>query len=404
MAFTKEVLDEILKDYHGPDDFYGPEGIMKQLTKALVERTMEVELTEHLGYEKHDQNKKPTANRRNGKSVKELRTDGGPMEIETPRDRDGTFEPQIVPKHQREFRGFDDKILSMYALGLTTRQIQEHLKDIYAVEVSPELISRVTDEVKELAAEWRGRPLEPMYPVLFLDALRVNIRDGGTVVKKSVYLALAIRLDGQKELLGLWIEQNEGAKFWLGIMNELKNRGVQDILLAAVDGLTGFPEAINAVFPRTEVQLCIVHMVRNSVRFVPYKDRKAVVAGLKKIYLAPSAELASCALDEFAEVWDKKYPMISKSWRSRWNEVIPFFQFSPEIRKAVYTTNAIESVNYTIQKIIKHRQSFPNDEAAMKLIFMGLKKIAEKWTMPIRDWGSALNQFAVIYGEDRVPL
>jgi transposase-like protein len=249
-----------------------------------------------------------------------------------------------------------------------------------------------------------GRALEPFYPVLFLDALRVSIRDGGAVVKKSVYLALAIRLDGQKELLGLWIEQNEGAKFWMGIMNELKNRGVKDILLAAVDGLTGFPEAIAAVFPKTEVQLCMVHMVRNSVRFVPYKDRKAVISGLKAIYLAPSAELAADALDEFASVWDKKYPMISKSWRSRWTEAIPFFKFSPEIRKAVYTTNAIESVNFTIQKIIKHRQSFPNDEAAMKLIFMGLKNISRKWTMPIRDWGAALNQFAIIYGEDRVPL
>jgi len=404
MAFSKEILDEILKDYHGPDDFYGPEGIMKQLTKALVERTMQAELTEHLGYEKHDQNKKLVENRRNGKATKELRTDHGPMTIEVPRDRDGSFEPQMVPKHQRDFKGFDDKILSMYALGLTTRQIQDHLKDIYAVEVSPELISRVTDEVKELVNEWRSRPLEPFYPVLFLDALRVNIRDGGTVVKKSVYLALAIRQDGQKELLGLWIEQNEGAKFWLSIMNELKTRGVQDILLAAVDGLTGFPDAIAAVFPKTEVQLCIVHMVRNSVRFVPYKDRKAITTGLKKIYLAPSAELALAALDEFAEQWDKKYPMISKSWRSRWNEVIPFFKFSPEIRKAVYTTNAIESVNNSIQKVIKHRQSFPNDDAAMKLIYMGLKNISRKWTMPIRDWGAALNQFAVIYGEDRVPL
>jgi transposase-like protein len=395
MAFSKELLDEILKGYHGPDDFYGPEGIMKRLTKALVERTMEAELTVQLGYEKYDQVAKPTTKRRNGKTAKELRTDHGPMEISVPRDREGIFEPHIIPKHQREFRGFDDKILSMYALGLTTRQIQDHLKEIYAVDVSPELISRVTDEVKELAAEWRGRPLEPFYPVLFLDALRVNIRDGGPVVKKPVYLAPAIRLDGQKELLGLWIEQNEGAKFWMSIMNELKNRGVQDILLAAVDGLTGFPDAIAAVFPQTEVQLCMVHMVRNSVRFVPYKDRKAVIAGLKAIYLAPSAELAAEALDGFAAVWDTKYPMIAKSWRNRRNEVIPFFKFSPEIRKAVYTTNAIESVNYTIQKIIRHRQSFPNDEAAMKLIFMGLKNISRKWTMPIRDWGAALNQFEI---------
>ena len=269
----------------------------------------------------------------------------------------------------------------MYALGLTTRQIQEHLKDIYAVDVSPELISRVTDGVKELAAEWRGRALEAFYPVLFLDALRVNIRDGGMAVKKPVYLALAIRIDGQKELLGLWIEQNEGAKFWMGIMNELKNRGVQDILLAAVDGLTGFPDAIAAVFPKTEGQRCMVRMARNSVRFVPYKDRKAVIAGLKAVYLAPSAELAIGALEEFAGVRDTKYPMIAQSWR-----------------------NAIEPVNFTIQKIIKHRQSFPNDGAAMKLIFTGLKNIARKRTMPIRDWGAALNQFAIIYGEDRVPL
>jgi transposase-like protein len=245
---------------------------------------------------------------------------------------------------------------------------------------------------------------------VFLDALRVNIRDGVTVVKKSVYLALAIRLDGQKELgetkfrTGCGLSKNEGAKFWMGIMKELKNRGVQDILLVAVDGLTGFPDAIAAVFPKTGVQLCMVHMVRNSVRFVPYKDRKAIIAGLKTIYLAPSAELAADALEKFAMEWDTKYPMIAKSWRNRWNEVIPFFKFSPEIRKAVYTTNAIESVNFTIQKIIRHRQSFPNDEAAMKLIFMGLKNISKKWTMPIRDWGAALNQFAIIYGEDRVPL
>jgi transposase-like protein len=403
MAFSKELLDEILKDYKGPEDMMGQEGIIKQLSKALIERAMEAELTEQLGYEKSDPAEKPTANRRNGKTTKQLRTDEGPMEIEVPRDREGDFEPKIVPKHQRDWRGFDDKILSMYGLGLTTRQIQGHLKDIYAVDVSPELISRVTDEVKGLLDDWRSRALEPFYPVMFFDALRINVREGTQVVKKSVYLALAIRMDGQKELLGIWIEQNEGAKFWMGIMNELKTRGVQDILIAAVDGLTGFPDAINTVFPKTEVQLCIVHMVRNSVKYVPFKDRKAVTGALKKIYLAPSAELAEAALDEFAAAWDAKYPMITKSWRTRWNEVIPFLKFSPEIRKAIYTTNAIESVNYTIQKIIKNRQSFPTDEAAMKLIFMGLQHIAKKWTMPIRDWGAALNQFAIIYG-NRVPL
>jgi transposase-like protein len=403
MAITKEVLDELLKECHGPDDFYGPDGLIKQLSKALIERMMEAELTEQIGYEKNESGEKTTCNRRNGKTPKTLRTDQGPMEIEVPRDREGEFEPQVVRKHQREWRGFDQKILSMYALGLSTKAIQENLKDIYNVDVSPELISRVTDEVKGLVEEWRNRPLEPFYPVIFFDALRVNIRDEGHVSKKAVYLALAIRLDGQKELLGMWIEKNEGSKFWMGILNELKNRGVKDTLIAAVDGLTGFPDAINAVFPDAEVQLCIVHMVRNSVKYISYKDRKAVTGDLKEIYLAPSQEAALAALDRFGEKWDGKYPTISKSWKTRWNEVIPFMKFSPEIRKAIYTTNAIESVNYTLQRNLKTRQSFPNDEAAMKLVFMILRRISNRWTMPIKNWGEALHQFALIYG-DRVPL
>jgi transposase-like protein len=325
------------------------------------------------------------------------------MEIAVPRDREGEYEPQIVAKHQREWRGFDDKILSMYGLGLSTQAIQENLKDIYNVDVSPELISRVTDGVKGLVEEWRNRPLEPLYPVVFFDALRVNIRDEGHVSKKSVYLALAIRADGQKELLGMWIERNEGAKFWMGILNELKNRGIKDILIAAVDGLSGFPDAINAVFPKTEVQLCIVHMVRNSIKYVPFKDRKAVTCDLKEIYLAPTEIAAQAALERFGEKWDGKYPAISKSWRGRWNEVIPYMKFSPEIRKAIYTTNSVESLNFTLQRNLKTRLSFPNDEAAMKLIFMILRRISKRWTMPIRNWGEAMHQFSVIYG-DRVPL
>ena len=403
MAITKEVLDELLREYKGPDDFYGPDGLMKQLSKALIERMMQAELTEQLGYEKSESGEKQTENRRNGKTAKTLRTDQGPMEIEVPRDRDGEFEPKVIPKHQREWRGFDQKILSMYGLGLSTKAIQDNLKDIYNVDVSPELISRVTDEVKGLVEEWRSRPLEPLYPVVFLDALRVNIRDEGHVSKKAVYIALAIRLDGQKEVLGMWIEQNEGSKFWMGILNELKNRGVEDILIAAVDGLTGFPDAINAVFPKTEVQLCIVHMIRNSVKYVPFKDRKAVTRDLKEIYLAPSEDTAKTALDMFGEKWDVKYPAISKSWLSRWNEVIPYMKFSPEIRKAIYTTNSVESLNFTLQRNLKTRQSFPNDEAAMKLIFMILRRISKRWTMPIRNWGEAMHQFSVIYG-DRVPL
>ena len=403
MAISKSVLDELLKNYKGPDDLTGPNGILKDLTKALLERVMQAELTEQLGFEKNDPHEKLTTNRRNGASSKTLRSNQGELTIEIPRDRDSEFQPQIIAKHDREFKGFDDKILSMYSFGMTTRDISAHLKEIYNVDVSAELISRVTDSVKDLLDEWRARPLEPFYPIIFLDALMVNIKEGAHITKKAVYLALAIRSDGQKELLGLWIEQNEGAKFWLGILNELNNRGVKDILIAAVDGLTGFPEAINAVFPKTEVQLCIVHMVRNSLKYVPYKDRKNVATDLKNIYSSASEELAKTALENFSEKWDKKYPMISRSWTTKWTEVIPFFKFPEVIRKVIYTTNAIESVNFTIRKVIKNRQSFPSNEAAMKLIYMALKNISKRWTMPIRNWGEAINQFAIIYG-DRVPL
>jgi len=403
MAISKDGLAELRKNYKGPDDITGPDGLLKQLSKALIERAMQAELTDQLGYEKNDPARKPTANRRNGSSKKRLRSDQGPMDIEVPRDRDGEFEPVIIPKHKREFKGFDDKILSMYARGMTTREIAGHLKEIYGTEVSPELISRATDSVKELLDEWRSRPLEPFYPVLFLDALVIPVKDDSKIQKKAFFLALAIRIDGQKELLGIWAEQNEGAKFWLGVLNELRNRGVQDVLIAAVDGLTGFPEAINSVFPKTEVQLCIVHMVRNSLKFVPYKDRKAVAADLKTIYLSPSEESARAALDAFTGKWDDKYPMISRSWRTKWPEVVPFLKFPEVIRKAVYTTNAIESLNYSIRKVTRNRQSFPTTEAAMKLVFMALQNISKKWTMPLRDWGAAVNQFAIIYG-DRVPL
>jgi transposase-like protein len=397
------VLDELMKNYKGPDDITGPDGLLKQLSKALIERAMQAEMTDQLGYEKSDQATKPTDNRRNGSSKKKLRSDQGTMEIDVPRDRKGKFEPIIIPKHQREFKGFDDKILSMYARGMTTREIAGHLKEIYGTDVSPELISRATDSVKDLLDEWRSRPLEPFYPVLFLDALVIPVKDDSKIQKKAFYLALAIRMDGQKELLGLWAEQNEGAKFWLWVLNELKNRGMQDVLIAAVDGLTGFPEAINAVFPKAEVQLCIVHMVRNSLKFVPFKDRKAVAGDLKKIYLCPSEEIARAELDAFTEKWDMKYPMISRSWRTKWPEIVPFLKFPEVIRKAVYTTNAIESLNYSIRKVTRNRQSFPTTEAAMKLVFMALQNISKRWTMPLRDWGAAVNQFAIIYG-DRVPL
>lgn len=403
MAISKEVLDELLKDYKGPEDITGPDGLLKQLTKALVERAMDAEMTMHLGYEKSDQADKDTTNRRNGKTKKTLRSDQGPLEIEVPRDREGEFEPEIVPKHQREFKGFDDKILSMYARGMTTREIAAHLKEIYGTEVSPELISRATDSVKELLEDWRSRTLESFYPILFLDALVISVREDGKVIKKSIYMALAINLEGRKELLGLWIDQSEGAKFWLRILNELKNRGLQDVLISAVDGLTGFPEAIAAVFPKTEVQLCIVHMVRNSLKFVPFRDRKAIAADLRKVYTAPSEEMAVDELEAFSKRWDSRYPMISRSWKSKWSDLTPFFKFPDTIRKVIYTTNAIESLNFSVRKVTKNRQSFPTADAAMKLVFMALQNISKKWTMPIRDWGVALNQFAILYG-DRVPL
>jgi putative transposase len=402
MAIPKEILDELLKDYKGPEDITGENGLLKELTKALIERAMQAELTEELGYEKNQKGEKPTANRRNGSNGKTLRSDLGPLEIEVPRDRQGEFEPKIVPKGQREFRGFDEKILSMYARGMSTRDIAQHLKEIYGTEVSAELISRVTDSVSQMLEEWRNRELEKVYPIVFLDAIVVKIRDNGHVVKKSIYLALAITLEGKKELLGLWIDQSEGAKFWLGVLTELKNRGVKDILIAAVDGLTGFPDAIRSVFPTCQVQLCIVHLVRSSLKFVPYKDRKAVAQTLRTVYSAPTEESALAALDEFCAQWDGRYPMIGRSWKTRWTEIAPFLAYPAEIRKVMYTTNAVESLNYTLRKVTRNRLSFPTTEAAMKLVYMALQNISQRWTMPIRDWNQALNQFAILF-KDKVP-
>jgi putative transposase len=403
MAITKEVLDELLKDYRGPDDLTGEEGLLKQLTKALVERAMGAELTEHLGYEKHEGGEKPSENRRNGTSRKTVRSDQGPITLEVPRDREGTFEPKIVGKHQRELPGFSDKILSMYARGMTTREIGEHLKEIYGTEVSPQFITSVTDGVVESLEMWRNRELEAVYPIVFFDAIVVKIRDNGHVVKKAIYLALAITLEGKKELLGLWIDQSEGAKFWVGIISELKNRGVQDILIAAVDGLSGFPDAIRAVYPATEVQLCLVHVVRSSLRFVPYKDRRTVAAGLKTIYSASTEEAALSALEEFQATWDGKYPMIGRSWHQRWTEIVPFLAYASEIRKVIYTTNAVESLNYTLRKVTRNRQAFPTSEAAMKLVYMALQNISRRWTMPVKDWSQALNQLALKF-TGRVPV
>ena len=398
-----DLIDELLKDYKKPEDIIGDNGLLKQLTKAILERALESELTQELGYEKHSRPFKLSVNARNGTSSKTLKTDHGNLELSIPRDRNSDFEPQIVKKGQRRFTGFDDKIVSMYARGMTTRDIQGHLEEIYGVEVSPELISSVTDGILSEVKEWQNRPLDEIYPIVFFDAIRMKIRDEGRVINKAAYLAIGVGMDGIKGVLGIWIEKNEGAKFWLSVFTELKNRGLHDVLIACVDGLKGLPEAIESVFPEAEVQLCIVHMVRNSLKYVSYKERKKIAADLKNVYRAATVEQAEEALKDFEEIWDGRYPMISKSWRSNWSRITPFFAYSAEIRKAIYTTNAIESLNNSLRKVTKTRNSFPNDEAAIKLLYMGLKNIMKKWTMPIRNWNLAIHQFSIRF-EGRLSL
>jgi len=397
----QELLDKLLEDYEKPEDLLGKDGIFDQLKKAVMERALGAELTDHLGYEEGDPRGKGSGNSRNGYGRKRVTTDSSQVEIEVPRDREGSFQPRLVRKRQTRLPGFDEKVISMYARGMTVREIRGHLEELYGIGVSPDLISRVTAEVLDEVKAWQSRPLERLYMVVFFDALRVKIRDEGVVRNKAVYLALGVRTDGTKEILGLWIEQNEGAKFWLLVMNELKNRGVDDILIAVVDGLKGFPETINTTFPETRVQTCIVHLIRHSLKFVGYKERKQVAAALKAIYQAPTAEAAEERLSEFESAWGDRYPAIGRSWRRNWEHVIPFFDFPPDIRRVIYTTNAIESLHSTIRKVIKNRGHFPNDEAATKLIYLALRNIEKKWKMPARTWKEALNQFAVLF-EDRL--
>jgi len=403
MTIDTKLVDELLKGYQKPEDIIGENGLLKQLTKALLERAMSAELTDHLGYEKHDPSGKNSGNSRNGSSKKQLKGDFGTLPLEVPRDRNSTFEPKIIAKGQTRFTGFDDRILSMYARGMTVREIQSHLEELYKVEVSPGLISSVTEAVIDEAREWQNRPLDEIYPIVYLDALQLKIRDSGQVKNKAIYLVIGINLEGRKEVLGLWVAQTEGAKFWLQIVTELKNRGVKDILIACVDGLKGFPEAIESVFPKTEVQLCIVHMVRHSLNYVGWKERKEVASDLKQIYRSAIEEQARAELEKFAIKWDSKYPSISPSWRRNWERIIPFFSHPPEVRKVMYTTNAIESLNMSLRKVTKTRGSFPNDESAIRLLYLALGNISKKWTMPIQNWGAALNRFAIIY-EDRLPV
>jgi len=398
----KELLDELLAEYANPEDLTGPEGLLKRLTGALVERALQAEMTDHLGYEPGAAEGQGSGNSRNGAGKKTLRTDQGDVTVEVPRDRNGTFEPKLVKKHQRSFKGFDDKILSMYARGMSVRDIQAHLAEIYGTEVSPDLISRVTDSVVDEVQAWQARPLDAVWPIVFLDALVIKVRDQGVVQNKSAYIALGMGVDGHKEVLGIWLESNEGAKFWLKVISELKNRGVQDILIACCDGLKGFPQAIEAVFPKAVVQTCIVHMIRNSVRFVGWQQRKAVCAELRAVYGAPTEQAALAELDAFEAKHAQRYPAIASSWRSNWERVRPFFDFPADLRKLIYTTNAIESLNFQLRKVTKAKGHFPNDEAATKLLYLALRNAEKKWTMVPRFWNSALNQL-VIYFPGRLP-
>ncbi len=395
------LISSLLANYQKPEDLIGENGLLKQLTKLLVEKALEAEMAAHLGHEKHEPVSNSAGNTRNGRSKKTLTGEFGELPIDIPRDRQGSFEPRLITKHQTRWAGFDDKILSLYARGMTVREIQAHLEEMYGAEVSPSLISSVTDAVSDEVKTWQARPLDAIYPIVYLDCIHVKVREG-TVRVKAVYLAIGVNMTGEKEVLGLWIAQTEGAKFWLQVVTELRNRGVQDIFIACVDGLKGFPEAIETVFPRTAVQLCIVHMVRNSLNYVGWKNRKEVAADLKRIYQSATAEEAELRLGEFEAKWDADYLPIGQSWRRNWARLTPFFDYPAEIRKVIYTTNAIESVNMSLRKITKNRGAFPTDEALLKLFYLGLRNISRKWTMPIRDWRAALNRFTIQF-EERLP-
>jgi len=393
-----ELIDELLKDYQKPEDIIGENGLLKRFVKAVLERALNAELTHHLGYERHDPAGNNSGNSRNGTSSKTVKGEFGELELEVPRDRTSTFEPQILPKHQTRFTGFDDKIISLYARGMTTREIEGHLKEIYGVEVSPALVSQVTEAVNEEVKRWQSRALEPIYGIVYLDALYVKMRHEGRVENRAVYVAIGVDLEGHKDVLGLWCSANEGAKFWLSVLTDLKNRGVKDMLIVCVDGLKGFPQAIEAVFPLAQVQLCIVHLVRASLNYVNWKERKQVAADLKPIYRAATAVEAEMNLDQFIATWGHKYKAIGKLWKENWERVIPFFEFPEEVRKVIYTTNAVEALHRGLRKIIKNRGSFPSEEAALKLLYLALQNISAKWET-VQHFKQALNQFEVLWGD-----
>ena len=399
MAIRNELIEELLagKD---PQEVFAQDGLLDELKKALAERILNAEMDQHLVTERSTAEEAEPRNHRNGHSRKTVLTGTGKLELQVPRDRQASFEPQLIAKYRRRFPDFDNKIVSLYARGMTVREIQGHLRELYGIEVSPDLISVVTDAVLEQVAEWQNRPLDALYALVFFDALRVKTRDEGTVRNKAVYLALGVRPDGTKEILGLWIEQTEGAKFWLRVMNELRNRGVADMLIAIVDGLKGFPEAITAVFPEAQIQTCIVHLIRHSLAFASWKERRDIAAALKPIYRAANAELASRELEAFAAgPWGARYPAIAPAWRRQWEQVVPFFTYPLEVRKIIYTTNAIESLHSRLRKAVRVRRHFPSDEAASKLLFLVLREVSQNWKMAPREWNAARTQFAVISGD-----
>lgn len=398
--FDPQIINQLMINRKTPGDI---EDLLKDLRKTLIESALGGELSHLLGYEKHKPEGRNSGNSRNGTSRKKIKTDGSEIEIQVPRDRNGEFEPQLIGKHERRWDGFDDTILALYARGMSTRDIQSFLREKYEIDVSPEFISSVTESVSAGVQEWRTRPLAPIWPILYLDALFLKVREEGRVVTKALYVAVGVNLDGNKELLGLWLGQSEGAKFYLQIMTELRSRGLEDVFIACVDGLKGLPEAIESIFPQATIQTCVVHLVRHSLSFVNYKDRKMVAADLQLVYQASTEAEALQALEQFQIKWDKKYPVISRSWRANWARVKQMFELPMEIRRVVYTTNVIESLNFSLRKIIKGRNAFPNDDSVYRLLYLGLNHVSKKWTMPIRNWKAALQQFAILY-ENRLPF
>ena len=397
------MLDQI--DFHGmtAEELAGENGLLKQLTRRFYSRALDAEMDEHLGYKKNDNAGDNSGNSRNGYTTKTVITeDNDTIEIQVPRDRNSTFDPVIIPKHEKRTPLFNDQIISMYSFGMSTRDIQRHLQQVYGVEVSPETISNITESVMADVREWQNRPLEKTYPILFLDALRVNSRQDGKNINKALYVALAINWEGRKEVLGLWLADTEGAKFWMSVLTDIKNRGTEDILIACMDGLTGFPDAVKAVFPNTHIQHCIVHMIRNSTKFVSYKDLKAVCRDLKEVYSAVNAGSGHEALEEFGKKWNDKYPMIQASWERNWNDLTEFFNYPKDIRRTIYTTNAIESLNFSLRKVTRNKSSFPDDDSIYKVMYLAIKNASARWTMPIKDWGLAVNQFAILF-DGRVP-